>query len=86
MDVMFGFSPEKRRLIGNAGDVPGCWDIIRRFLKDHNYKSYYQRISEQEDGSLWIDVDSWSEFFWIIDGGKKLTIEDTRNCGKIEAD
>lgn len=46
-----------------------AWDAIMKFMADHNYTSYYQRVSkmcrhEIEDVE-WIDVGSWSEFFYI---------------------
>lgn len=35
---------------------------IKRFLDEHNYKSYYTRTWD-EDGWRHYDVGSWSEFF-----------------------
>ena len=34
-------------------------------LKDRNpkYKSYYQRTWTDDNGWLWVDVGSWSEFY-----------------------
>ena len=38
---------------------------INKFLDDHNYKSYYMNVCEDDNGRLRIDVGSWSEFFYI---------------------
>ena len=37
---------------------------INKFLDDHNFKSYYTRVWE-ENGRLKFDVGSWSEFFYL---------------------
>ena len=37
---------------------------INKFLDDHNYKSYYMQVCE-DNGRLMIDVGSWSEFFYL---------------------
>jgi hypothetical protein len=39
-----------------------AWTEMRRFMKQHNFKSYYTRSWEIE-GRKWYDVGSWSEFF-----------------------
>lgn len=75
MRVEFENSRGERREIGTAENGKECWKIISDFLDDHNFKSYYQRISE-DNGSLWIDVGSHTEFFWVVDDDKKLTIKD----------
>lgn len=38
---------------------------IQKFLKDHNFTSYYWRVA-RNDLCTWIDVGSWSEFFYIF--------------------
>lgn len=51
-----------RRTIGKPKTVEKAWDIINKFLADHNFKSYYSRINFFED--MWeIDVGSWTEKF-----------------------
>lgn len=86
MRVEFENSQGKRRVIGTGDSIVDCWNIIHKFIDDHNYKSYYQRINEHEDGSLWIDVGSWCEFFWITEDGKKLTVKDCYDLPKIEVE
>ena len=76
MRVEFGGMIGERKKIGEAESIDGCWKIINQFLNEHNYKSYYQRISEEEDGSLWIDFGSHTRFFWIIDGDNHLKLTD----------
>lgn len=76
MRIEFENSKGERRKIGEAVTIQGCLKIMHKFLDDHNYKSYYQRFSETEDGSIWIDVGSHTEFFWIVDENKKLTMKD----------
>lgn len=39
---------------------------IKKFIKDHNFKSYYWRLT-RNDKCTWIDVGSYSEFFYIFD-------------------
>ena len=41
-------------------------NAIGKFLDENNYKYYYKRIFE-DDGRIWIDFGSWSEFFVIDD-------------------
>lgn len=36
--------------------------VMKHFLDERNYKSYYTR-SWEHDGARWYDVGSWSEFF-----------------------
>ena len=35
---------------------------VKKFMDEHNFKSYYTR-SWETDGVKWYDVGSWSEFF-----------------------
>jgi len=68
MKVEFENSQKKRRVIGEATNKKEAWKIINDFLKDHNYKSYYQRVSPYPDKHyVWMDVGSHSEFFVLTD-------------------
>lgn len=62
--VYFENSYGERRIIGVASSCRGANVIILDFLKAHNYKSYYWRVTENENETC-IDVGSWSEFFYI---------------------
>lgn len=57
-------SRQTSREIGKGRTLNQAHKIIFRFLDNHNYKSPYQRMWEDEDG-IWVDVGSWSEFFCI---------------------
>ena len=52
----------ERREIGRANTREEVYKIIDTFLKDHNYKSYYVRTWDENDGTHY-DVGSHSEFF-----------------------
>lgn len=60
------FDNGEDRLIGTADNQEEAYKIINDFLDQHNYKSYYWRISPYEDYT-WIDVGSHTEFFKICD-------------------
>ena len=36
--------------------------VMKHFMDEHNYKSYYTR-SWEKNGIKWYDVGSWTEFF-----------------------
>lgn len=40
-----------------------AWDEMKKFLDDHNYKSYYTRVWTTPDGNKYYDVGSYTEFF-----------------------
>ena len=77
--VEFGTRLGKSRIIGEADTIKECHQIIMKFLDNHNYKSYYQRIWI-ENNKVIIDVGSWSEFFWISrSDGSSMAFEEI-NC------
>ena len=62
--VYFENSKGERRIIGEAFDLKAVFDLISTFLVEHNYESYYTRLSPSADE--WeIDVGSHSEFFYV---------------------
>lgn len=66
MKIEFENSNGERREIGTSDTTQGCFQIISDFLTEHNFKSYYTRVSKTEnEGELWIDVGSHTEFFYI---------------------
>lgn len=66
MRVTFESRNGEEKDIGFAENEKEALDIINKFLEDHNYKSYYQRRAFiEEKQRYWIDVGSWSEFFYI---------------------
>lgn len=62
--VIFQNSRKQEREIGTAADMNGAYDVIDKFLDEHNFKSYYKRVWE-ENGRIKVDVGSWSEFFYV---------------------
>lgn len=66
MDLYFQNSHGQERLIAQPINVKECYREINKFLDDHNFKSYYTRMFE-EDGRIIFDVGSHSEFF-VVDG------------------
>lgn len=62
--VIFQNSRKQEREIGTAADMNGAYDVIDKFLDEHNFKSYYKRVWE-ENGRTKVDVGSWSEFMYI---------------------
>lgn len=55
--VEFGHKLDESRVIGEADTIKECHQIIMKFLDDHNYKSYYQRMWV-DDKKVIIDVGS----------------------------
>ena len=70
--VFFENSAGKERVIAEVQTMDEALDAIRKFLDEHEYKSYYTRFwleeTEYENEPcvvLTFDVGSWSEFFHI---------------------
>lgn len=81
MKLEFKNSKGVRRLIGSPSNVKEAFDIIKKFLDEHNYKSYYTRINFLEDE--WeLDVGSWSEFFYL----SELTDDALKQLQEAQAD
>ena len=64
MRLIFQNSRGIERVIAEPSNREECFKEINKFLDDHNFKSYYTRMWE-EDGRLAIDVGSHTEFFYI---------------------
>ena len=65
MKLIFQNSRGEERVIAESQDKKEAIKEINKFLDDHNYKSYYMNVCEDDNGRLRIDVGSWSEFFYI---------------------
>lgn len=63
--VIFENSRHEEREIGTAVSMDDAYSVIDKFLDEHNFKSYYKRVWE-ENGRNKVDVGSWSEFFYIV--------------------
>ena len=62
MKLIFKNSRGKERVIAEPTNGDEIFKEINKFLDDHNFKSYYSRSWDNEDG-ITIDVGSHSEFF-----------------------
>jgi len=61
--VFFFNTSGMRREIGKGRTAKKANKVIVRFLNAKNYKPYYWRTWEEEDGCTRMDVGSWYEFF-----------------------
>ena len=64
MKLFFQNSIQQERLIAEPNNKEEVINVINEFLDDHNFKSYYTRVWEEE-GRLVFDVGSYSEFFFL---------------------
>lgn len=65
MKLYFHNSYDEERLIGEPVTEKEAIEIINKFLRGHNFISFYTRTWE-ENNRKWFDVGSHSEFF-ILD-------------------
>jgi hypothetical protein len=66
IDILFDNRFGEKKSIGKADKIEDAWSIVFQFLKEHNFKSYYQRTTMVSDNTMWIDVGSHSEFFYFV--------------------
>lgn len=64
MKLIFQNRFGEERLIAEPNSIQECYQEINTFLDNHNYKSYYTRMWE-ENGRIKLDVGSYSEFFYV---------------------
>lgn len=55
------------RLIAECQTVQEVHKEIKKFLDEHNYKSYYSRFWKEDNGDIVVDVGSYTEFFIVKD-------------------
>ena len=85
MKLIFQNSRGEERVIAEPQNREEISKEINKFLDDHNFKSYYTRVWE-ENGRLIYDVGSHTEFF-ILEGmtfeeyTKKVTHSDKNDVG-----
>ena len=75
MKLIFQNSRGEERVIAEPQDKKEAVKEINKFLDDHNYKSYYMNVCEDDNGRLRIDVGSWSEFFYL----ENMSLEEWAN-------
>lgn len=71
MKLFFKNSKGEESLITEPSNREEVIKAINKFLDEHNFKSYYMRVWEEND-RLKIDVGSHTEFFFL----KGMTFED----------
>lgn len=64
-DFYFERSNGERILLAENVNREAAFAVMKQFLDDHNYKSYYTRTWE-ENNELWMDVGSHTEFFILV--------------------
>lgn len=68
MKVVFHDSMDQKRVLGEATNKKDAWKIIKDFLDEHNFKSYYTRVEPHVDEHyVWLDVGSHTEFFLVTE-------------------
>ena len=67
MRLLFQNGRGGEKLIAEPTNKKEILKEINKFLDEHNYKSYYMNVCEEDKGRLRIDVGSWSEFI-IVEG------------------
>ena len=65
---------DKRLIASNLQLEKEIWGHIKKFLDDHNFKSYYTRMW-YKNGYTWYDVGSHAEFF-LVDANLMEQYED----------
>jgi hypothetical protein len=82
MKLYFQNSRKQERLIAECATLEEVHCEIKKFLHEHNFKSYYTRVLPDRENSnrVILDVGSWSEFM-IIEG---ITFE--AYCEKVKND
>lgn len=65
MTLTFENSFGKERKIASVSDEKEAFTEIHKFLKDHNYKSYYTRSWLVDSDHKVFDVGSHTEFFHL---------------------
>ena len=74
MKLIFKNSRGKERVIAEPTNGDEIFKEINKFLDDHNFKSYYTRVWE-ENGRLKFDVGSHTEFFYV----EGITFDEYKN-------
>lgn len=65
MKLYFLARSGEERLLATVDTEEDAFREIQKFLDEHNFKSYYTRITLLPGGGKWIDYGSHTEFFEI---------------------
>lgn len=92
--VTFQDSMNNERVIGYVSGLDAAEArraakrIIVKFCEDHSYKSYYTRSTLMTHRGIpeteWLDVGSWSEFFYIYPTDYETIEELIRESSKVD--
>ena len=74
MKLYFKHSDGSTTLLSEYDSFKESFAAIKQFLTNHDFKSYYTRVSGSDD-EIWIDVGSHTEFFII----KGASFDDYKN-------
>ena len=77
MKLYFRSSNGKERVIAKPSNVEEVSKEIKKFIDNHNFKSYYT-IACEENGRLKFDVGSHTEFFYL----EGMTFEEYSKASK----
>lgn len=65
-NVLFENSSGQLKIIGTVENEGAASKVIKDFLKEHNYKTYYSDCWEKDnETTVIIDVGNHTEFFYI---------------------
>lgn len=64
-DFYFEHSNGERSLLAKNVDLKAANVVMKQFLDDHKYKSYYTRMWQKEN-ELWMDIGSHTQFFVLV--------------------
>ena len=64
MKLLFQSSNGNERVVSEVNSWCDVCKGINKFLDEHNFKSYYQRLWQKED-RVYVDVGSHTEFFIV---------------------
>lgn len=75
MRLIFQNSRHEERMIAEPSNVEEAHKEMNKFMDEHNFKSYYTRVWE-ENGRLKFDVGNHVEFFFL----EGITFEEYQKC------
>ena len=71
MYLVYDSNKEIEDYVSNEEDA---YAIIKEFLEDINFKSYYYRQNFLDDGTIMVDYGAHTHFFYIKDVGENMKI------------
>ena len=66
MKMYFQHSDGSQEYVCDTNDQCYMCDVLKDLhIRSPNYKTYYQRVWTDENGWIWVDVGSWSEYYLV---------------------